>query len=90
MLGTGLSANVFSGIFLADRNSVAPATKLRTFDSAFRANGTGVEGNEKPTKAQTAKTKNIPPKENRVYFDILVKGDHVKRAKLDISQASRG
>ncbi len=50
----------------------------------------GVEGYEKPNSAQTANTKNIPPKENKVYFDILIKGDHVKRAKLAISQVSTG
>jgi len=49
-----------------------------------------VEGYEKPNIAQTANTKNIPPKENKVYLDTFIKGDHVKRAKLEISQESRG
>ena len=69
---------------------MTPVTKLRTFEIAFRVNGIGVEGYEKPNNAQIANTKNIPPKENKEYFDILIRGDHVKRAKLDISQESRG
>jgi len=66
------------------------ATKLSIFDTALRAMGIGWEGYEKPSKAQTANTKNIAARENRVYFDNLAKGDNVSSEKLEISRRNRG
>jgi O-acetyl-ADP-ribose deacetylase (regulator of RNase III) len=47
------------------RKSVMAATKHRIFDIALRAIGAGLEGYEKPNKAQTANTKNIAARENK-------------------------
>jgi hypothetical protein len=49
------------------RNSVIAVTKLRIFDAVLSAKGIGSDGYEKPKKAHTAKTKNIPARKNRVY-----------------------
>jgi hypothetical protein len=56
---------------------VIAVTKLRIFDITLRTIGIASEGYQKPNKAQTANTKNIPARENRVYFDSLAKGDNV-------------
>ncbi len=65
-------------------------TKHRIFDTALRAIGIGLEGYEKPNKAQTANTENMAARENKVYLDNFAKGDHVTSAKLEISQRNRG
>jgi len=65
-------------------------TKLRIFDIPLSVNGIGSEGYEKPKKAHTAKTKNIPARENRVYFDSFVKGDNVRSEIVEISTRNRG
>ncbi len=77
-------------ILFSGRKSVTPATKLRIFETTLRVKDIGLEGKAKPNNAQTANTKNMAAKENKVYFDIFVNDDHVRRAKLEICQASRG
>jgi hypothetical protein len=72
------------------RKSVIAVAKLRAFDNPLSANGIGSEGYEKPKKAQTAKTKSIPARENIVYFDKFVKGDNVRSENVEISTRNRG
>lgn len=74
----------------AFRKSVIAAMKLRIFDIPLSVTDIGSEGYEKPKKAHTAKTKNIPARENRVYFDSFVKGDNVSSEKVEISTRNRG
>jgi hypothetical protein len=64
--------------------------KLKTLDTTFRAIGIGVEGYEKPNKAQTVNTKNMAARENKVYLDILVNGDKVNNEKVEISKRNSG
>jgi len=69
---------------------VIAVTKLRTFDTPLSATDIGAEGYEKPRKAHTAKTKNIPARENSVYFDSFVNGDNVRSENVEISTRNRG
>ena len=64
--------------------------KLRTFEIAFSENDSGSEGYEKPKKAHTAKTMNIPPRAKNVYFDRLVRGDRKRSEKVEITTRNRG
>jgi hypothetical protein len=70
--------------------SVIAVTKLRIFDNPLSVTGSGSDGYEKPSKAHTAKTKNIPAKENSVYFDSFVNGDNVRSENVEISTRNRG
>lgn len=65
-------------------------TKLRIFDTALSAMGIGSEGYEKPNKAQTANTKNMAARENKVYLDKFITGDNVSSVKLEISTRNSG
>jgi len=67
--------------------AVANAT---IFDVIFRAIGIGTDGYAKPNNAQTANSKNIPAKRNKVYLDSFIKGENVSIAKLEISTRKRG
>jgi len=69
---------------------VIAVTKLRIFDIPLSMNDIGSEGYEKPKKAHIAKTKNIPARENIVYFDRFVKGDNVRSENVEISTRNRG
>jgi hypothetical protein len=77
-------------IFVCGRKRVMAVMKHRIFDVALKAKGIGEEGYEKPNKAQIENTKNIAARVNRVYFDILVKGDKVNSEKLEISTRNKG
>jgi hypothetical protein len=70
------------------RKSVIAATKLRIFDIPLSVTDIGLDGYEKPKKAQTPNTKNIPARENKVYFDS--KGDNVRSENVEISTRNRG
>jgi len=72
------------------RKSVIAATKLRIFENPLSAIGIGSEGYEKPKKAHTANTKNIPARENSVYFDSFVKGDNVRSENVETSTRNKG
>ena len=48
------------------------------------------DGYEKQEKAHTANTKNIPARENSVYFDNFVNGDNVRSENVEISTRKRG
>ena len=65
-------------------------TKLRIFDTELSVTDIGSEGYEKPKSAHIAKIKNIPARENIVYFDSLVKGDNVRSKNVEISTRNRG
>jgi hypothetical protein len=45
---------------------------------------------EKPKKAHTAKRKDIPARENIVYFESFVNGDNVRSEIVEISTRNRG
>ena len=49
-----------------------------------------LDGYEKPKRAHTAKTKNIPERENIVYFDSLINGVNVRSENVEISTRNRG
>jgi hypothetical protein len=66
-----------------------PATKLWIFDIQLGVTGIGSEGYEKPRKAHAAKTKDIPARENIVYFDSFVNGDNVRSENVEISPLPR-
>jgi hypothetical protein len=72
------------------RNSVIAVTKLRIFDIPLSVYDIPSEGYEKPKKAHAEKTKNMPARENRVYFDSFVKGDNVSSENVEISTRNRG
>jgi hypothetical protein len=74
----------------AFRKSVIAVRKLRIFDIPLSANGIGSEGYRKPEAAHAAKTKNIPSRENRVYFDRFVKGDKVRSENVEMPTRNRG
>jgi hypothetical protein len=57
---------------------------LSIFDITLRTIGIESEGYQKPNKAQTANTKNIPARENRVYFNSFAKGDNVSSENAEI------
>ena len=65
-------------------------TKLRIFDIPLSVTDIGLNGYEKPKKAHTEKTKNIPARENSVYFDSFVNGDSVSSENVEISTRNRG
>ena len=65
-------------------------TKLRIFDIPLSVIDIKSDGYEKPEKAHTAKTKNIPARENSVYFDSFVNGDNVRSENVEISTRNRG
>ena len=65
-------------------------TKLRTFDTPLSVTGNNSDGYEKPKKAHTANTKNIPARENKVYFDSFVSGENVRSEIVEISTRNRG
>ena len=76
--------------FVGFRKSVIAATKLSTFDVPLSTTGIGSDGYEKPNTAHTAKTKNIPARENSVYFDSFVNGENVRSESVEISTRNRG
>ena len=82
-------AHTHSTLF-AFRKSVIAVTKLRTFDMLLSVMGNKSDGYEKPKKAHTANTKNIPARENKVYFDNFVNGDNVRSENVEISTRNRG
>jgi len=69
---------------------VIAVMKLRIFDNPLSATDIGSEGYGKPKKAHMAKTKNIPARENKVYFDSFVSGDSVSSEMVEISTRNRG
>jgi hypothetical protein len=74
----------------AFRKRVIAVMKLRTFDIPLSVMGNKSEGYEKPKEAHTAKTKNSPARENRVYFDSFVKGDNVRSENVEICTRNKG
>ena len=74
----------------AFRKSVIAVAKLRTFDIPLSVIANKSDGYEKPERAHTANTKNIPARENIVYFDRFVKGDNVRSESVEISTRKRG
>jgi hypothetical protein len=72
------------------RKSVIAVTKLMIFDIPLSVVDIGSEGYEKPKKAHPANTRNIPARENIVYFDSFVKGDNVSSENVEISTRNRG
>ena len=77
-------------MLFALRKSVIAAVKLRIFDIPLSATDIGSRGYEKPEKAHTAKTMNIPARENSVYFDSFVNGDSVSSENVEISTRNTG
>ena len=65
-------------------------TKLRIFEVPLSVTDTGSAGYEKPKRAHTVKTKNIPAREKSVYLDNFVNGDNVRRENVEISTRNRG
>ena len=64
--------------------------KLRTFDIELSVNDRGLDGYEKPKRAQTAKAMNMPDKDTIVAFDRLVKGDSSRSDIVETSTRKRG
>jgi len=69
---------------------VIAAMKLRTFDISLSVIDIKSNGYEKPEKAHTANTKNIPAIENIVYFDRFIGGAKVRSENVEISTRKRG
>jgi len=67
------------------RKSVIAVMKVRIFDTSLSVIDVKWEGYEKPMRAHIAKTKNIPARENIVYFDSFVNGDNVRSENVEIS-----
>jgi len=72
-----------------EEKRVMAATKLRTFETALKQMVLGRRIGE-AKQSQIANTKNMAPRENRVYFDNFVKGDNVSSEKDAISRRNRG
>ena len=64
--------------------------KLKTFDIELSVNDSGLDGYEKPKRAHTAKTMNIPDREIIVDFDRCVKGDNSRSDIVETSTRNRG
>lgn len=84
------STHLFVSALFAFAKSVIAVPKLRIFDIPLSVIDIGLEGYEKPRRAHTEKTKNIPARENRVYFDNFVNGDNVRSESVEISTRNRG
>lgn len=72
------------------KKSVIAVVKLKTFDIELSVNDNGLDGYEKPKRAHTAKTMNIPDRETIVDFDRFVKGDNRRRDIVETSTRNRG
>jgi hypothetical protein len=64
--------------------------KHRTLEIAFSMMGSGEDGYEKPNKAQTANTRNIPAREKMVLLFIFIRGDNVNSDMVDNSMIKSG
>ena len=72
-----------------EKSATAPA-KLRTFETPFNANGTGLDGYENPSRAHIANTINIAPVKNIEYRVIEIRLKSSRREKVDNSIAKSG
>jgi hypothetical protein len=77
-------------VSLVLRKRVIAVTKLEILDKSFSMIDAGFEGYEKPNKAHTAKTKNIPARKNIVYLDRFVRGENVRSENVEISTRNSG
>jgi hypothetical protein len=76
--------------FSCGRKSETAVANARIFEIMLRATGMGAAGYAKPNTAQTAKTKNMPARRNRVALDSFMTGENVSIAKLEISTRKSG
>ena len=53
-------------------NGVITVTKHSILETVLRVKETGLEGYEKPNRAQTEKTRNIEAKTKNVHFEMYV------------------